>query len=77
MHVVVSAYGDLRRYLLAGEPERTLELRVGATLAELAVALGVDPDDAVLARRGPDVLREGSVLAEGDRVELFAPVGGG
>lgn len=77
MRVVVAAYGDLRRYLLGGEPERGVELALGATLLDLAAALGAGPDDAILGRRGADVLRETSVLADGDRVELFAPVGGG
>jgi sulfur carrier protein ThiS len=77
MRIVVSAYGDLRRYLLDGEPERTLELASGATLGDLTRALGADPNDAILARRGSGVLREEAPLADGDHVELFAPVGGG
>lgn len=77
MRVVVMAYGDLRRHLLGGEPERSVELSASATLADLVHTLGASPDEAVLARRGQDVLREESRLAEGDRVELFAPVGGG
>jgi sulfur carrier protein ThiS len=77
MRVVVAAYGDLRRYLLGGEPERGVDLADGATLLDLAAALGAGPDEALLARRGADLLRENSVLANGDRIELFAPVGGG
>jgi sulfur carrier protein ThiS len=77
MRVVVSAYGDLRRYLLGGMAERGVDLTVGATLADLVEALGGGADDAVLARRGADVLREDSPLGEGDHVELFAPIGGG
>ena len=77
MRVVVVASGDLRRVLLAGEPERMVELPGGATLADLASAVGAHPDDALLARRGRDILREHSPLVDGDRVELFAPVGGG
>jgi sulfur carrier protein ThiS len=77
MRVVVAAYGDVRRYLLGGAPERAVDLAEGATVLDLAEALGAGPDEALLARRGADVLRESSVLADGDRVELFAPVGGG
>ena len=77
MRVVVAASGELRRYLLAGQPERAVELAADATLADLAAALGAEPEDALLARRGSDLLREHSRLADGDRVELFAPVGGG
>ncbi len=77
MHVVVAAAGELRRYLLGGAPERAVHLAPGATLADLTAALGAEPEDALLARRGADVLREHSALADGDRVELFAPVGGG
>jgi sulfur carrier protein ThiS len=75
--VVVAASGDLRRYLLAGEAERVVELAPGATLDDLTAALGADPNDAILARRGSAILREGAALADGDRIELFAPVGGG
>lgn len=77
MHVVVSVSGDLRRYLLAGDAERAVELAPGATLDDLTAALGADPNDAILARRGTNILREGAALADGDHIELFAPVGGG
>ncbi|HEY7983643.1 MAG TPA: MoaD/ThiS family protein [Ktedonobacterales bacterium] len=77
MRVVVLAHGEARRYLLAGQPERAVDLPRGATLAELVTALGASPDDALLARRDGAVIREAAALAEGDRVELFLPVGGG
>ena len=77
MRVTVSAYGELRRSLLGGHPEQSVELPEGATLVELAQALGTDPDELALARRGSALLREGVPLFEGDRIELFAPVGGG
>lgn len=77
MHILVAATGDLRRHLLAGESERMVALEPGATLGDLTSALGASPDDAILARRGTAVLREGAALADGDRIELFAPVGGG
>jgi sulfur carrier protein ThiS len=77
MRVVVSAHGDLRRHLLGGMAERSVDLQAGATLGDLTAALGAEPDDAVLARRGADVLRDHAALADGDHVELFAPIGGG
>lgn len=77
MRITVSATGDLRRYLLAGEAERLVELAPGATLDDLTATLGADPNDAILARRGSAILREGATLADGDHIELFAPVGGG
>jgi len=77
MRITVSAYGELRRYLLGGEPQREVELANGATLADLAKALDATPDDLPLARRGDDILREEATLRNGDRIELFAPVGGG
>jgi molybdopterin synthase sulfur carrier subunit len=49
----------------------------GTTVASLADLLGIDPKDAKLifinGRKGA----LDSVLAEGDRVGLFPPVGGG
>jgi sulfur carrier protein ThiS len=77
MRVTVAAYGELRRHLLAGRPQHELELPAGATLADVASALGVEPEELALARRGDSLLKEGVPLAEGDRIELFAPVGGG
>lgn len=77
LRIHVSVSGDLRRYLLSGNTERLVELAPGATLDDLTAALGADPNDAILARRDSAILREGAVLADGDRIELFAPVGGG
>ncbi|WIG57620.1 MAG: hypothetical protein OJF49_000365 [Ktedonobacterales bacterium] len=77
MYVTVVAFGEPRRYLLGGQPERTVDLPDGATLADLAHALSADPDELPLVRRDNRVLREGIPLREGDRLELFAPVGGG
>jgi sulfur carrier protein ThiS len=77
MRVTVLAHGEARRYLLAGQTERSVELPAGATLADLVASLGASPDDALLARRGDAVIREPAVLADGDQVELFLPIGGG
>lgn len=77
MRVTVTAFGDLRRYLLDGAPERTIELSEGATLTEVAEALGADPDELPLAHRGLEIVRETTPLHDGDQIELFAPVGGG
>lgn len=78
MRVTVAAFGELRRYLLAGASERALDLSEGATLADLAHALAIDPEDLPLARRADGaILREGAALRDGDRIELFAPIGGG
>jgi sulfur carrier protein ThiS len=77
MRVVVLAHGEARHYLLEGLPERAVDLPPGATLADLVAALGASSDDALLARRSGAVIREPALLEEGDRVELFLPVGGG
>ncbi len=77
MRVTVEAYGELRRYLLAGEPQREVELPDGATLADLARALDAEPDELPLARRGDAIIRDEAPLHDGDHIELFAPVGGG
>ncbi len=77
MRVTIAAYGELRRHLLGGQPERTLDLPANATLADVARALDTEPEELMLARRESALLREGSALRDGDRIELFAPVGGG
>src|SRR5690242_12591976 len=43
MRVVVAAYGDLRRHLLDGAPERAMTIPSNATLGDLLAALGAGP----------------------------------
>ena len=77
MRITVSAYGEFRRYVLGGQAVRTVELPEGATLNEVASVLQVNPDELLLARRSGELVRESTVLHEGDHIEFFAPVGGG
>ncbi len=52
-------------------------VKAGTTVADLADLLGIDPRDVKLIFiNGRKRVLE-SVLAEGDRVGLFPPVGGG
>jgi hypothetical protein len=62
VRVIVTAFGDLRRHLLDGAPQRTL---------------GAEPDELPLARRGVEIVREATPRRDGDQIELFAPIGGG
>jgi len=77
MRITVSAYGEVRRYVLNGQPMRTLDVPEGSTLKEVASVLQVNPDELLLARRSGELVRESTELHEGDYIEFFAPVGGG
>ena len=79
MHVHVTAYGDLRRYLPATERESgaALDLPEGATLIQLLAALHLPHQRTWLICVNDDVVDLNHALADGDRVELLLPIGGG
>lgn len=77
---------DVRRYAtldapkdgkLPGEPEE-LVLQNGGTVAQLLAALRLSTDDVHLVIVNGRILHDRAArLADGDRVALFPPVGGG
>lgn len=75
MHVTVRCFATLNRFQPPDAEHYPLE--PGETAEGLMRRLGIDPRDvAVLFINGVHA-EPGRVLAEGDRVGLFPPVGGG
>ena len=77
MNINFCAYGDLRQYTPANKEKLTLELpeakQVSALLAQLVVPWG---EVGLVAVNG-NLVDEHYLVAEGDKVEVFSPVGGG
>ncbi|MDD4903261.1 MAG: MoaD/ThiS family protein [Candidatus Bipolaricaulis sp.] len=80
MSIEVRLHGTLaatRPGLRAGDPF-PVELSGDATVADLVAALTLAPEDAHLVIVNGRILHDrAAVLAEGDRVGLFPPTGGG
>lgn len=78
MRVRVKLHGETKRGVqgLTGD---ILEANVadGLTVDQLLAELGVDPGDVWMSAVNKDVVKQDHVLADGDAVEVFAPVSGG
>jgi len=68
MNVAVKLFGNLRRHLPPGQEAIALRLAPGTSIEAAIQRLAVVNGEAV---------PETSVLRDGDRLELFAPMGGG
>jgi len=75
MHIQIKLFATLLEKLPGNADQ--FPVVDGTTVADLVTELGIDPKDAKLifinGRKGA----LDSVLAEGDRVGLFPPIGGG
>lgn len=61
------------RVFLDGRP---LEAREGASIGELLLSQGINPE-AVVVKRGKEVAADFESLSEGDRLETIKVVSGG
>jgi sulfur carrier protein ThiS len=79
IHVHVTAYGDLRRYLPEGEQDGSIHvaLPAGATVAQLLAELKMPAPTDCLVNVNEVAADLGQVLMDSDRVELLLPIGGG
>ncbi len=75
IHVAVRCFATLHRFQPA-TPERH-PLPEGATAADLIRDLGIPPADVTILFVNGQHAEPDRVLADGDRVGLFPPVGGG
>lgn len=79
MQVEVRLYGVLRKYLPNTRPGEgyKVDLPEGATVADLMSALGMPVDDVNQAFVNGQTVDLAHVLADGDNVRVFSPLGGG
>ena len=77
MEVIVEALGNVRQYLSGDESAMTVQVSEGALVQDALKAAGV-PDDALWnASVDGNLVYSNTPLKNGDRVLLFAPIGGG
>ncbi|MHB8926079.1 MAG: MoaD/ThiS family protein [Bacillota bacterium] len=73
----VRAHGNLRRHFPGGHEEADFRLPEGSRVADLLAHIGL-PDGEVWMVGVNDVLAQAEqALADGDKVDVFAPVAGG
>jgi molybdopterin synthase sulfur carrier subunit len=79
MRVSVKLYANLVRYVPGSKPGVPFELDVpeGVTLGDLATRLRIPPAEVKIAFIAGRVQPEQRVLAPGDEVGIFPPIGGG
>jgi len=79
MNVEVRLYAGLRAESVRSSGDVfSVPLAEGATLSDLLAHLGIQPDLVHLAIVNGQILHDRAArLADGDRVALFPPVGGG
>lgn len=75
--ITARAHGNLRRHFPGGHEEAVFTLPDGSRVADLLRSIGL-PDEEVWMVSVNDLLaKPEQVLADGDRVNIFAPVSGG
>jgi sulfur carrier protein ThiS len=77
MNVTVKMFGNLRRHLPDGQEAFQLELAPGTSIDGVITQLGVNPGEVGIAVVNGELVEESSTLRDGDRLELFAVMGGG
>lgn len=77
MKVTVELFGDLRKYLQKGQELIDLEVEGGGTVGGLLQRLGVEAGEVFAVSLNGEIVDEDCELAEGSRVLVFPPFGGG
>ncbi|MHB1414117.1 MAG: MoaD/ThiS family protein [Chloroflexota bacterium] len=77
MQVTLGAFGDLRRYTPQQKEKLPVALAEQATVMQLLEAVGVPWNEVGLVVVNGSLTDENHVLADGDKVEVFSPIGGG
>jgi sulfur carrier protein ThiS len=77
MQIFFCAYGDLRRYTPQQQEQLPLALAEPTSVAALLVQLGVPWGEVGIVAVNGKLADEKYVVAAGDKVEIFSPVGGG
>ncbi|MHB1134302.1 MAG: sulfur carrier protein ThiS [Chloroflexota bacterium] len=77
MRITFCAYGDLRRYTPENKERMELDLAAPTAVSALLVQMGVPWNEVGIVAVNGVLKDEHYEVAEGDKVEVFAPVGGG
>lgn len=78
MVLEIRLYATLRRFATSGSGGvLTIDVPAGTTVAQVFEFLEIDPIDVKLVMVNGLASDSDRLLAEGDRVGLFPPVGGG
>lgn len=77
MRITFCAYGDLRRYTPEQRERLELDLPAPLPVSALLSQLGVPWAEVGIVAVNGTLRDEHYQVAEGDKVEVFAPVGGG
>ncbi len=77
MQITVKLYGNLKKYLPEKREIAQMEIDPDTTIHTLLSRLGVPDTEVWMSAINDNVVDESSVLHEGDRLEVFEPVGGG
>ena len=65
------------RHLSVGEAEREMRVPAGTRIMELIVGSGLDPAEVSIVSRQGSLASKDAVVADGDVIELYPPIGGG
>lgn len=76
MTVYVRIFGGLQRFT-QGAAEMTLDVLEGTTAWDVVLELAIPVEEVWFAAVGGVRVRNDYVLEANDRVDIFAPVGGG
>ncbi|MCL5108235.1 MAG: MoaD/ThiS family protein [Chloroflexi bacterium] len=77
MRITFCAYGDLRRYTPQNQERLPLAVEEQTSVAALLDRLDVPWGEVGIVAINGKLADEKYVVAEGDKVEVFSPVGGG
>ncbi len=77
MEVTFCAFGDLRRYTPGRKERMNVEIAEPATVRQLLDAVGVPWEEIGLVVVNGQLADDRCTLGEGDKVEVFSPIGGG
>lgn len=79
MHVRVTLHGVLRKRVPAADNagSATVDVPDGATVADVIAQLGIPPKHAGMLVSGNEHLELGSVLSNGQELNVFPPLAGG
>ncbi len=77
MRVTVKLYGNLKKYMPDHREVAQLDVEEGTTIAALLTRLGVPDHEIWISAIDDTVVSEAAELHDGNRLEVFEPVGGG